>query len=181
MKSKLLFFLFLLIPISIKAQIGICNKALSLQDNSFVGSLWEPTGTVNYTEKDGQGIYGFVISMNTSDTYLDMEEGYKVSIEYNDSTREVLVIQSSAKSYSNTVINHRIIGIYKRNILVYPNFENLTHKLLKRIVIQRSNGNVWIIDTKPQRAKKLIEEFKKAMDEAKSSYKTKVSNNNYFN
>lgn len=180
MRNKLLLFLFLLISISAKAQVGICKKAVSLEDNSFVGSLWEPTGTVNYTESNGQGLYGLVISMNTSDTYLDMEIGNKVSIEYTDSTREIVTIQSSSKSYSNTIISHKVVDIYERNVLVYPKFDDLIHKSLKRIVIQRGNGNVWIIETKPKRAKKLPEEFQKAMNEAQASYKTKVSNNNYF-
>ena len=171
----------LFLSINTYAQIGMCSKALSLQDNSFVGGLWEPTGTVNYTEKNGEGIYGLVISMNTSDTYLDMEIGYKVSVEYTDSTREVLTIAETAKDFGTKIVSHSVVEIYKRNILIYPNYDNLTSKTLNRFVIQRGNGNVWIINTKPKRAKKLIPEFQKAMQEAKSSYKTKVSNDNYIN
>ena len=180
--KKFLFFTFMLfLSINTYAQIGMCSKALSLQDNSFVGGLWEPTGTVNYTEKNGEGIYGLVISMNTSDTYLDMEIGYKVSVEYTDSTREVLTIAETAKNFGTKIVSHSVVEIYKRNILIYPNYDNLTSKTLNRFVIQRGNGNVWIINTKPKRAKKLIPEFQKAMQEAKSSYKAKVSNDNYFN
>ncbi len=118
--------------------------------------------------------------MNTSDTYLDISEGHKVSIEYTDSTREVLEVKAAPKSYSNTIINHRVVDIYQRRVLVYPNYDNLTQKEIRRIVIQRTNGKVWIIDTKPKRAKKLLKEFANAMQEAVASYRTKVSNDNYF-
>ncbi len=163
------------------AQIGIANKALSLQDNSFVGILWEPTGTVNYQEVNGEGIYGLVISLNTSDTYLDIEAGHKVSIEFTDYTREIYPIQISDKSYDNTIINYDVVSIYTRRILIFPDYENLTTKQIKRIVIQRNNGKVWIIETKPKRGKKLIKEFAESMSEAYESYKIKVSNDAYFN
>lgn len=181
MKKVLFVFLLSLVFNYAKAQVGIANTALSLEDNSLVGALWEPTATVNYTENSGQGIYGLVIAMRTSDNYLDISTGNKVSIEFTDSTREVLDIKDVAQKYSNTVSNYRIIDIYQTNILVYPNYSNLTNKQLNRIVIQRNSGNVWIINTKPKRAKKLIKEFTKAMQEAVSNYKIKVSNNNYFN
>ena len=112
--------------------------------------------------------------MRTSDNYLDISTGNKVSIEFTDSTREVLDIKDVAQKYSNTVSNYRIIDIYQTNILVYPNYSNLTNKQLNRIVIQRNSGNVWIINTKPKRAKKLIKEFTKAMQEAVSNYKTLI-------
>ena len=153
---------------------------MSLEDNSFAGILWEPTGTVNYTEENNVGIYGFVISLNTNDAYLDIEVGHKVSIEYTDETREVLVVDAAPKSYDNTIANHRVVDIYQRRVLIYPNFDNLIHKEIKRIVLQRTNGKVWTINTKPKRAKKLLSELAKAMDEAKESYKTKVANDNYF-
>ncbi len=165
----------------VSAQVGICKTALSLEDNSFVGSLWEPNGTVNYTEENGVGIYGLVIALNTSDEYLDIYEGHKVSIEYTDDTREVLEVEAAPTSYDNTIVSNSVINIYQRRVLVYPNYENLTQKQIKRIVIQRTNGKVWIINTTPKRAKRLPKEFAKAMQEALSSYKTKVSNNNYFN
>ena len=151
MRRHSLTLVMLIVALHIQAQFGIANKALSLQDNSFVGILWEPTGTINYSEKNGEGVYGLVISMNTSDTYLDIEKGHKVSIEFIDDTREVLLVQEVDKSYSNTV------------------------------VIQRTNGKVWIIETKAKRAKKLLVEFKKSMSEAYSSYKNKIANDNYFN
>ena len=179
--KKLLIFLFAAMLQTGYAQVGIANKALSLQDNSFVGSLWEPRGTVNYTEENGTGIYGLVISLNTSDDYLDILEGHKVAIEYTDETKEVLDVKAAPKSYDNTVVNHKVVSIYQRRVLVYPNYENLVQKEIKRIVIQRTNGKVWIIETKPKRAKKLQKEFATAMQEAVASYKTKVSNDSYFN
>lgn len=178
--KKVLILLFAVLLQHASAQVGIAKKALSLQDNSFVGSLWEPNGTVNYTEENGTGVFGLVISLNTSDDYLDIFEGHKVSIEYTDDTREVLEIKAAPKSYNNTVVNHRVVSIYQRRVLVYPNYDNLTQKEIKRIVIQRTNGKVWIIETKPKRAKKLLKEFVNAMQEAQTSYKTKVSNDNYF-
>lgn len=180
MKKLFVFIFCFSVALNASAQVGIAKKALSLQDNSFAGILWEPTGTVNYTEENNVGIYGFVISMNTSDTYLDIEVGHKVSIEYTDDTREVLVVDAAPKSYDNTIINHRVVDIYQRRVLIYPNFENLLHKEIKRIVLQRTNGKVWTIDTKPKRAKKLLSEIARAMGEAKESYNTKVANDNYF-
>ena len=179
--SKLIVLAFALVFYNdVSAQVGIAKTAISLQDNSFVGSLWKPDGTVNYTEEKGAGVYGLVISMNTSDEYLDIYEGHKVSIEYTDESREILEIIAAPTSYDNTVINHRVVDIYQRRILIYPNFENLTTKEIKRIVIQRTNGKVWIIETKPKWAKKLPNEFAKAMQEALESYRIRVSNNNYF-
>ena len=119
--------------------------------------------------------------MNTIDTYLDIEKGHKVSIEFIDDTREVLLVQEVDKSYSNTVVNYRIVNVYKTNVLIYPNYEVLISKPIRRIVIQRTNGKVWIIETKAKRAKKLLVEFKKSMSEAYSSYKNKIANDNYFN
>ena len=178
--KKFLIFIFAALAQYSSAQVGIAKKALSLQDNSFVGSLWEPNGTVSYTEKNGTGLYGLVISLNTSDDYLDIFEGHKVSIEYTDDTREVLEVKSAPKSYSTTTVSHRVVSIYQRCILVHPNYDNLTQKEIKRIVIQRTNGKVWTIETKPKRAKKLTKEFATAMQEAVASYKTKVANDNYF-
>ena len=180
MKKTLIFLIAIAFLQNVSAQVGICKTALSLEDNSFVGSLWEPTGTVNYTEENGTGLYGLVIALNTSDEYLDIYEGHKVSIEYTDDTREVLDIEAAPTSYDNTIVNHSVVNIYQRRVLVYPNYENLTQKQIKRIVIQRTNGKVWIINTIPKRAKRLPKEFANAMQEALSSYKTKVSNNNYF-
>ena len=54
-------------------------------------------------------------------------------------------------------------------------------KEIKRIVIQRENGNIWVIDTKEKRAKKLMTEFKNEMAVAKNKYQTKVKNIDYFN
>ena len=142
MRRHSLTLVMLIVALHIQAQFGIANKALSLQDNSFVGILWEPTGTINYSEKNGEGVYGLVISMNTSDTYLDIEKGH---------------------------------------VLIYPNYEVLISKPIRTIVIQRTNGKVWIIETKAKRAKKLLVEFKKSMSEAYSSYKNKIANDNYFN
>ena len=181
MRRHSLTLVMLIVALHIQAQFGIANKALSLQDNSFVGILWEPTGTINYSEKNGEGVYGLVISMNTSDTYLDIEKGHKVSIEFIDDTREVLLVQEVDKSYSNTVVKYRIVNVYKTNVLIYPNYEVLISKPIRRIVIQRTNGKVWIIETKAKRAKKLLVEFKKSMSEAYSSYKNKIANDNYFN
>ena len=90
MKRTILSLLVWYVTLYASAQVGIANKALSLQDNSFVGILWEPTGTVNYQELNGEGSYGLVISLNTSDTYLDIEAGHKVSIEFTDVTRSKL-------------------------------------------------------------------------------------------
>ena len=117
MRRHSLTLVMLIVALHIQAQFGIANKALSLQDNSFVGILWEPTGTINYSEKNGEGVYGLVISMNTSDTYLDIEKGHKVSIEFIDDTREVLLVQEVDKSYSNTVVNYRIVNVHKTNVL----------------------------------------------------------------
>lgn len=84
-----------------------------------------------------------------------------MSIEFIDDTREVLLVQEVDKSYSNTVVNYRIVNVYKTNVLIYPNYEVLISKPIRRIVIQRTNGKVWIIETKAKRAKKLLVEFKK--------------------
>lgn len=181
MKRTILSLLVWYVTLYASAQVGIANKALSLQDNSFVGILWEPTGTVNYQELNGEGSYGLVISLNTSDTYLDIEAGHKVSIEFTDETREIYPVQLSEKSYDNTIVSHQVVSNYTRRILIFPNYESLTTKQIKRIVIQRNNGKVWIIETKPKRGGKLIKEFAEAMSEAYESYKTKVSNDSYFN
>ena len=165
---------------TVSAQIGSCKEQFSLEDNSFVGSFWEPKGTISYTEKDGVGKYGFIISIFTDDTYLDCNIGHKVSIEYTDDTKELYEIVNNPKSYETKVVAHKIVSIYQRMLLIYPNFENLSNKCIKRIVIQRANGKVWAIDTKPKRAKKLMTEIPKAMKEAYESYLSKVSNDNYF-
>lgn len=178
--KKFLILIFALLVQHASAQVGIARKALSLQDNSFVGILWEPCGTVNYTEENGTGIYGLVISLNTKDDYLDIFEGHKVSIEYTDDTKEILEVKAATKSYDNTIISHQVISIYQRRIFIYPNYDYLTQKEIKRIVIQRTNGKVWTIETKPKRAKKLTKEFTNAMKEAAESYKAKVANDNYF-
>ena len=47
--------------------------------------------------------------MNTSDTYLDMEIGNKVSVEYTYNTREVLTIAEIAKDFGAKIVNHSVI------------------------------------------------------------------------
>lgn len=169
-----------MIFISVSAQIGFANEALSLEDNKFVGIVWEPKGLVTYEKLNGDGTYGLLISLKSDDTYYDVLEGYKVSIEFTDETRQVLSVTMSETSYDNMVVQNTITDIYMRRILIYPDFKDLTTKTIKRFVIQRSNGKILIIDTKPKRAKKLLNEFKKAMSEACSSYNNKVSNDDYF-
>ncbi len=53
--KKILICLFAAMLQNASAQVGIAKKALSLQDNNFVGALWEPDATVNYTEENGVG------------------------------------------------------------------------------------------------------------------------------
>lgn len=48
------------------------------------------------------------------------------------------------------------------------------------VVIQQANGEMYIVNTNPEKAKKLPGEFKKAMQEAVDSYKSNVSNDSYF-
>ena len=180
-KVLLTLFALLLFAVNANSQVyGRASKALSLEDNSFVGIIWEPTGTVNYTEIEGNPSYGLVVVITTSNQYLDVEPGNKISIEFTDDTREVCEIGVTDKSYNNMVSSGRVVEMFSRNMLIHPNFDNMTSKQIKRIVIQRDNGNVWIINTKPKRAKKLVSEFQNAMKEAKADYQTRVTNEDYF-
>ena len=174
---------FLILLIAVFALCSNCysqvgnSDFINLQNGSFLGSLWEPRGMVTYDSKQ----YGLTFCLRTSNTYLDILSGHKVSIEFKDGTREIYNITNSDKNYSNTVANHIVIDIYTRIICINPNFEKLCSTEISKFVIQRSNGNVWIIDVKPKRAKKMLKEFKEAMEVSKKSYNTRVNNNNYFN
>ena len=163
------------------SQVAVSPTELSLADNKFVGSLWEPKGTVSYTKENNKELYGLVISLNTSDDFLDIYIGHKVSIEYIDGTRDIYVIKNSTKVLKIKKVGYNNINVYNCNIFITPNYENLINKEIKRIVIQRENGNIWVIDTKEKRAKKLMTEFKNEMAVAKNKYQTKVKNIDYFN
>jgi len=163
------------------AQMGVASQRVSLEDNSLIGIIWEPMGTVYYYEEDGRGIYVLEIRIKTSSGYLGVEKGNKVSIEYVDGTREVVDVLHSETHYQQEVSNGKVTEIYMRDIMVCPDFNALTTKQLKRFVIQRTNGNMWIIDTAARRSKKLLREFSEAMSSAVQSYRRKVNNNNYFN
>ncbi len=162
------------------AQVGISTESIALEDNNFIGIIWEPEGDVTYSEKNGQPRYGFLIAVKTSDNYLAVKEGNKVSIEYTDDTREVVEISSVGTYFSTQTVSNSVVSIYRRNMLVYPDFGALTTKLLKRIVIQRNNGNTWIINTTARRAKKILKELPAAMKSAEDSYKQKAANDSYF-
>ena len=181
MKKYPLIFLLVSLCYTSLAQVGVSNSELSLEDNQMFGIIWEPVGLVSYAETNGTGIYGLTIFIKNSDDYLDIDIGHKVSIEYTDGTREVLTIQGTSSHYYTKVISNSVVGIYRRSALIYPDFNNLRSKDIQRIVIQRTNGKIWTINTTSRRAKKLKKEFAKAMQEAYSSYMTKVANNNYFN
>lgn len=163
------------------AQMGVASERVALEDNSLIGIIWEPMGTVYYYEQDGRGIYGFEIRIKTSNGYLGVQKGNKVSIEYVDGTREVVAVVHSETHYQREVSNNKVTEIYMRDIMVYPDFNALATKQLKRFVIQCTNGNMWTIDTAARRSKKLLHELPDAMSSAVQSYRRKVNNNNYFN
>lgn len=160
-------------------QLG-ASKPLALEDNAFVGMLWEPYGTIKYTEKEGVGAYGFSIWIKTNDDYLDIEKGHKVSFEFTDGTRELSSVLNVSTNFTTKIVNNAVVSIYHSIILTKPNVEDLTRKQIKRIVLQRLNGKVYIIEPTPRRSKKLLTEIGQAMKEAVQSFKTKVANDNYF-
>jgi len=176
MKKLFFIFNFLFVSIFSFGQIGN-SEFIDLEDGKFVGSLWEPRAAITYDSNK----YGFVFLIKTSDTYLDIFPGHKVSIEFNDGTRELYEIKVSNKEYTNKIIAHSLVHIYTRTFIIYPNFEKLCSTEISRFVIQRTNGQIWIINVKSKRAKKLLNEFKESMNIAKNSYNLKVNNNNYFN
>ena len=176
MKKLFFIFSFLIVSNFCFGQIGV-SDFIKLQDGNFIGSLWEPRGVVTYDSKQ----YGLTFYLRTSDTYLDILTGHKISIEFKDGSREIYDILTSNKEYSNTIVNHKVIDIYNRMFFIYPNFEKLCSIEILKFVIQRTNGKIWVIEVKQKRAKKLLNEFKEAMNNAEKSYNIKVNNNNYFN
>lgn len=163
------------------ALVGLSKESVRLQDDRLWGAVWEPRADVGYSQNNGQDEWYLAIHIPCPDTYLDVEEGRKVSLEYTDGTKEIVEVLSSSTSYDNFFANSVLVEVYKRIIYIIPNFDNLLHKRLKMIVIQRSNGKIWKIETESRRAKRLPGEIKTAMKQASDSYKEKVENDNYFN
>lgn len=48
--------------LNIGAQVGSCEKEISIQDDKMAGSLVKPKASVNYYEESGNGIYGLIIT-----------------------------------------------------------------------------------------------------------------------
>lgn len=160
-------------------QLG-ASKPFALEDNAFVGKLWEPYGTIKYTEKDDVGAYGLSIWIKTGDDYLDISKGHKVSIEFSDGTRNLSSVLGVSTNFTTKIVSNSVVSVYHTIVLTKPDVEELTQKQIKRIVLQRTNGKVFVIEPTQRRSKKLMAEISNAMKEAVQSYKTKVANDNYF-
>lgn len=181
-KKQFYLFSFMLFSLSvpIHAQVGLSSQSIPLEDNNFIGIVWEPEARVYYYEKGEKEYYGLLMVIKTSGDYLGVNEGNKVSIEYTDGSREVVEVVNSFTDFKTHVSNNTVTSVYMREIQVLPDFAQLTTKQIKRFVIQRNNGNLWTIDTTSRRAKKILKELPPAMQSAVASYRKKVANNNYF-
>ena len=183
MKKSIILLLFIISVSSVNGQyVAVANKFFALENNHLFNVPWESMGTIIYTDyniKDNSG-YGLAIAINRPHDYINIMDVAKVSIEYIDDTKEIVDVKMVSQ-YTYTVdIDNKQTEVYRRVVTVFPNCENLVNKQLRRIVLQCSNGDVWIINTSSRRSKKLKKEIKRAMDEAFFSYIAKKQNDNYF-
>lgn len=176
MKRLLLLSLFLICMTSMwSQQIGAAGTTIILSE----GKIWRNKINVFYVERD-TNMYVLTLTIPRSAGYLDVKKGNKISIEFTDSTREVQTIKNVTKEYKDfiSLISYR--GTYVTTLVFFTNGENFSNKVINRFVVQTNNGTHFVLPIENRFAKQVPQNFKKAMEEAYASYKSKVANDNYF-
>lgn len=185
MKNLILIILAVILPITTIAQTytGLSETVILQKLGAIdINNVFAPRAYISCGLTDTEEELFFCLIMPGYERFFDIDESCKVALEYYDGTKAITTIEYTSKN------EHRIREGYNVCNLIAM-FKVDMYKLclspLKKIAVQRCNGDVYDVAIKNTRAKKLCEEFKGMVKAARANAKKdkskKESIKEYFN